>query len=51
MNTTVRDGISIAEYNVIGAGSNLVKSTEPYGVYFGNPAKRLKDVDIDNIKI
>ena len=39
----VLDGVTIADGCVIGAGSVVTKSTEPYGVYVGNPARRVKD--------
>lgn len=38
----VLDGVHIAEGCVIGAGAVLNKSTEPYGVYVGIPAKKIK---------
>ena len=38
----VLDGVVIAKGCVIGAGSVLTKSTEPYGVYVGIPAKLIK---------
>lgn len=34
-------GIIVEEFSVIGAGSVLTKSTVPFGVYGGNPAKFL----------
>ena len=36
---------SIAKNCIVGAGSVLTKSTNENGVYVGNPAKRLKDID------
>ncbi|MEO9336214.1 acyltransferase [Mesorhizobium sp. SB112] len=41
--STVLDGVRIAKGCVIGAGSVVTKSTEPFGVYVGAPAKRIKD--------
>jgi len=38
----VLDGVNIANGSVIGAGSVVTKSTEPYGVYVGNPARKMK---------
>lgn len=35
----VLDGVTIAKGCVIGAGSVVAKSTEPYGIYVGVPAK------------
>ena len=39
---TVLDGVEIADGCVIGAGSVVTKSTVPYGVYVGVPARLLK---------
>lgn len=38
----VLDGVVIEEGCVIGAGSVVTKSTTPFGVYVGNPARRIK---------
>lgn len=38
----VLDGVTIAQGCVIGAGSVVTKSTEPYGIYVGIPAKKIK---------
>ena len=43
----VLDGVRIAKGCVIGAGSVVTKSTEPYGVYVGVPAKRIKNRVLD----
>jgi len=39
---TVLDGVTISNGCVIGAGSVVTASTEPYGVYVGVPAKLVK---------
>lgn len=39
----VLDGVHIAKGSVIGAGSVVTKSTEPYGVYVGVPAIKIKN--------
>ena len=36
-------GVSIAEGCSVGAMTLVHKSTEPWGIYLGNPARRLKD--------
>lgn len=51
MHVTVRDGVLIDDYNVIGTATNVLAPTETKGIYVGNPAVRLKDVDIDKVKI
>lgn len=39
-NATVVPGVTIAEGCVVGAGAVVTRSTEPYGVYLGVPARR-----------
>ena len=38
---TVRCGVTIGEYAMIGAGSVVVTDVEPYALYVGNPAKKI----------
>lgn len=38
----VLDGVTIAQGCVIGANSVVTKSTEPYGIYVGVPARKIK---------
>jgi len=49
VNSTVRDGIHIAEGSLIGMAAAVTADTEPWGVYKGNPAKKgetlSKDLD------
>ena len=42
--SVILPGVNISEGTQIGAGSVVIKSTEPYGLYVGNPAKRVKDL-------
>lgn len=37
LNTTVKDDIEIGAYNIVGCGSNVIRSTEDYNLTFGNP--------------
>lgn len=37
----IRDGIKLHNYSLIGSGTNLLSSTEPEGIYVGNPAYKL----------
>jgi len=39
VNSTLRDGITLAEGTLVGMSASVTKSTEPWGVYIGNPAK------------
>lgn len=41
VNSTIRDGVSIGEGSLIGMGTCIVKDTDPWGVYMGNPAQKL----------
>lgn len=43
LNSTIKDGITIAPYSLIGSAANVVKSTEEYGIYVGNPARMLPE--------
>lgn len=40
-NATIRCGITIGEYAVVGAGSVVVKDVEPYALVVGNPARKI----------
>lgn len=40
VNSTIRDGIHIAEGSLIAMAASIVRDTEPWGVYKGNPAKK-----------
>lgn len=42
-NVTVFKGVTVAEGCVVGGGAVLTKSTEPYGIYVGVPAKRIRE--------
>ena len=41
LNSTVKNGIMLADYTLLGSGSNMLKNSEKGEVYVGNPAKRL----------
>jgi len=41
-NSTIIGGITIGEYAIIGAGSVITKDIEPYSIYAGNPAKKIR---------
>ena len=49
VNSTIRDGIHLAEGSLIGMGALVTKDTEPWGVYTGVPARKgntlSKDLD------
>ncbi|MGI4020882.1 MAG: acyltransferase [Janthinobacterium lividum] len=40
---TILGGVRIGEGSIIGAGSLVTKDVEPYSIYAGTPAKKLKD--------
>lgn len=48
-NSIVMPGVTLAEGCVIGANSLVTKSTEPWTIYAGNPAKPLKQREKGNI--
>lgn len=39
----VMPGVTVASHSVITAGSVISRDTEPYGIYSGNPAQRVKE--------
>lgn len=43
-NVTVLPGVRIGRCTVIGAGSVVTKDLEPYSVYVGAPARRIRDL-------
>ena len=40
VNATIRDGITIGQGSLIAMGAMVTKSTDPWGVYMGSPAKK-----------
>ena len=48
----ILDGVQIGEGTIVAAGSVVTKSLEPYGIYAGIPAKKIRDrFDNDSDKI
>lgn len=43
VNSTIRDYMHLAKGTLVGMSSSIVKNTEEWGVYIGNPAKKLQD--------
>ena len=41
VNSSLRDGLNIARGTVVSMGANLVSDSEEWGVYIGNPAKKI----------
>ena len=41
-NTIVHPGVTVGEGSVVGAGATVVRDLEPWGVYLGAPARRIK---------
>jgi len=42
----VTSGVKLASHSVLTAGSVVTKNTEPYGIYQGNPAVKIKERSI-----
>lgn len=40
VNSTIRDGVVIAEGTLVAMGANILRDTESWGVYSGNPAQK-----------
>lgn len=43
VNATIRDGLNLNEGTLVAMSASVTKDTEPWGVYVGNPAKKIKD--------
>jgi sugar O-acyltransferase (sialic acid O-acetyltransferase NeuD family) len=43
VNATLRDGINIAKGTLVAMAAAITKDTEEWGVYIGNPAKKLEN--------
>lgn len=43
VNSTIRDGIYLAQGTLVAMGASVTKNTEEWGVYLGNPAKKLEN--------
>jgi len=49
--TIVFPGCVIAEGSAVGAGSVVTKSTEPWGIYIGAPARRVKNRSMELLEL
>ncbi|RKE97996.1 acetyltransferase [Ichthyenterobacterium magnum] len=45
VNATIRDGIVLAEGSLVAMSASITKNTDAWGVYVGNPAKKLESKD------
>lgn len=49
-NSIIMPGVTVGEGCVIGAGALVTKDTEPWSIYIGTPAKKIKERDNSIIK-
>jgi len=49
VHSVILPGVTIGEQSLIGAGAIVTKDTKPFGVYFGNPARYVRDVSESEI--
>lgn len=47
-NVVITKGVTIEEGTIVAAGAVVTKTTEPYSIYAGIPAKKIKDRNIIN---
>lgn len=47
-NSVIMPGITIREGSIIGAGAVVVKDTEPYAIYAGVPARKIRTLNIED---
>ena len=43
VNSSIKDGITLAEGTLVGMSASVMKPSKSWGVYVGNPSKRLKN--------
>jgi len=43
VNATLRDGLNIAKGTLVGMAAAITKDTDEWGIYIGNPAKKLEN--------
>ena len=43
VNSTIRDSIQLAEGTLVGQSASVIKNTEEWSIYLGNPAKKLEN--------
>lgn len=41
LNVTILDGVKISVGTIVGAGAVVARTTDPYGIYVGNPARKI----------
>lgn len=46
---TVLPGVTVKSHSIVTAGSVIAKDTEPYGIYVGNPAVKVKERKIRSL--
>ena len=49
-NVVIMPGVTIAEGSVVGSNSTVTKSTKPWTIYIGNPARAIKSRESKHIK-
>lgn len=50
-NSTIRCGVTLGEYSMVGAGSVVTKDVPPYTLVVGNPAKKIGTVCKCGLKV
>lgn len=48
VNSSIKDGLTIAEGTLVGMGAVVLNNTESWSVYTGNPAVKLDDINPEN---
>lgn len=47
LNSTIKSSICLYDYTLLGAATNLLKSTNEFDVYIGNPAQKMEHKSIE----
>ena len=50
-NSTILPGVTVGEYAMIGAGSVVTKDVPPFTLWYGNPARQIRYISLDERKL
>ena len=48
LNACIKEDITIGKYSIVGMGSVVIKDTEDFSIVAGNPAKKVKNLKVNN---
>jgi acetyltransferase EpsM len=49
LNSCIREDVVIGKYSIVGMGAVIIKKTDPYSIYVGNPGKKIGEIDTKGV--